>query len=315
MSQSVPNKKALESDSLDEESKRKIRLIEEAHEFAKEELKLASTKNYTQFVQLDRPYVSYIVSAALQYELKPYLWKFPIVGELPYKGFFSVEDVKKEEEDLKRQNLDTYTRGVSAYSTLGYFKDPILSSMLRYPDHELVNLVIHETIHSTLYIKSSADFNERLAVFLGSKGAELFYIKKEGSASSTLQLIKNENADDKIFSEFLSAEIKNLEEWYKTLNTEDSKKSELKKTKLAELQNKFRKEVLPKLKTQSYKRFSDEPINNASLLALNTYVGDLTDFEMAYKKNDNDFHKALQYFISLEKTKEPEKALLDFTHL
>ena len=137
----------------------------------KNRTKSKKTKNYSTFVNLHRPYVTYIVSAAPKNELKYYTWYFPIIGSVPYKGYFNEAGANGEARDLASEGYDTYVRGVTAYSTLGWFKDPILSSMLAYSDYDMVNTIIHETVHTTIYIKSNANFNERLASYLGDLGA------------------------------------------------------------------------------------------------------------------------------------------------
>ncbi len=215
LSSREPIDKAIQSDKLTDKEKGKLLLAEKAKIFAEEKLHLTKSKNYSSFAQLDRPYVTYVVSAAPKWQLKHYIFSYPIVGDMPYKGFFNEKDAIEEETELKQMNLDTYRRGVSAYSTLGWFNDPVLSSMLTYSDHDLVNTIIHESVHATLYIKNSADFNERLAVFLGNKGTELYYLETEGADSKTIKLIKEENEDDLIFSKFISQKIIDLEMWYK----------------------------------------------------------------------------------------------------
>ena len=198
LSQRVPIEKVLADPSVQESTKAQLRLAQEARQFSEETLKLSPSKSYTTYVKLDQPYVTYVVSASPKWKLEHHLWDFPFVGKVPYKGYPTESEAKEEEKNLQNKNLDTYLRGVSAYSTLGWFNDPILSSMMRYRNDQLVNTIIHETVHATLYIKSSADFNERMAVFLGNKGTELFYQKKEGTDSKTLLQIKNENEDDKV---------------------------------------------------------------------------------------------------------------------
>jgi predicted aminopeptidase len=128
----VPIAEALKDPTLSAEEKHKLELAQKTREFAEKDLHLKPTENYTSYVKLDRPYVTYVVSAAPKWELKHYQWSYPFVGKMPYKGYFSEADAKTEEADLKKEDLDTYMRGVSAYSTLGWFKDPLLSSMLRY---------------------------------------------------------------------------------------------------------------------------------------------------------------------------------------
>src|SRR5690606_3806447 len=126
-----------------------------------------SDGNYSEVAWLDRRYVSWTVSASDPWRLQPYEWSFPIVGRVPYLGFFKEEEAREKEQELIQKGLDTYLRGVSAYSTLGWFEDPLLSSMLNYEDHVLAETLIHELVHTTIWIKNSTDFNERLASYLG----------------------------------------------------------------------------------------------------------------------------------------------------
>jgi predicted aminopeptidase len=170
-----PIEEVLNDPTISEDDKRKLKLAVEAKEYSQSQLGLKKNKNYSSYVKLNRPFVSYVVSASPKNELKHYLWKYPMVGELPYKGFPKKESADREAEKLKKDGLDVHVRGVSAYSTLGWFNDPVLSSMLRYKDHDLVNTIIHENVHATLYIKSEADFNERLAAFVGNIGTQYFY--------------------------------------------------------------------------------------------------------------------------------------------
>jgi predicted aminopeptidase len=195
-----PIEVALKKHPFTEEQKNKILLSQKARIFAFEKLKLKETKNYSTYIDLGRPFVTWVVQAAEKWEMKNYEWSYPVVGKMPYKGFFNEADAKEEAEVMREKGYDTYVRGVSAYSTLGWFQDSLLSSMLRYKEHDLVNTIIHEIVHTTIYIKNNADFNEKLAVFIGAKGSEMFYRDLEGEHSKTLELIKNENADDVLFA-------------------------------------------------------------------------------------------------------------------
>lgn len=297
---------AMKDPNISEDEKRKLQLAQKVREFSESDLHLRNTDNYTSYVKLNRRYVTYVVSGSQKWELKHHYWKFPFVGKMPYKGYFNEEDAKKEEENLEKENLDTYLRGVSAYSTLGWFRDPLLSSMLALKDIDFVNTLIHETVHATVFIKSSADFNERMAVFLGNKGTELFYLKKEGPDSPTLKQIKSENEDDRLFSQFISKEIADLEEWY--LKQTDKNES-LRLARIKEIQERFKIELAPHLKTKLYTRFPKIKINNARLLMYKTYFEDLSDFEKLYKLVDQDFLKFVEKCRSLENSKEPEEDL------
>ncbi|MFN7455301.1 MAG: aminopeptidase [Pseudobdellovibrionaceae bacterium] len=304
----IPLEKALQDPKLTPEQKQKLNLAQEARQFAEKELGLESSKNYTSYVALDRPYVTYVVSASPKWELKAYQWSYAIVGKMPYKGFFNEADAKAEEQKLVKEGFDTFVRGVSAFSTLGWFKDPILSSMLRYEDHDLVNTIIHETTHVTLYLKNSADFNERFATWLGNKGTEIFYLKKEGPDSSTLQKIKAELHDERIFSEFISEELKNLKAWYAILPQAQRNES-LRDGRIKEIQTRFKETILPKMKSQLYARFPEISLNNARLSLYSTYNKDLHLFDELFELSQNNFRKFLDLMRSLESHKDPETGL------
>lgn len=308
LSSRVPVEKVLERSDLPEDVRRKLSLSQEARSFAEKSLHLKPTKNYKSYVELGRPYVTYVVSAAPKWSLEHHEWNYPLLGKMPYKGYFNEEDARSEEESLKANNLDTYMRGVTAYSTLGWFDDPLLSSMMRYKDYDLVNTIIHETVHATLYIKHAADFNERLASFLGNKGAEFFYLEREGDTSKTLEQVRIDNEDTKIFSAFISEEIKSLREWYKSISAVE-KTEEIRAARIQEIQIRFEKKILPQLKGEQYFRFSQLKLNNARLLIYKTYMQSLDEFEQLYILVDRNFQKFLNACKDLEAEKNPEEAL------
>ncbi len=295
----------LKNNDVPLEQKKKLILVQNVKQFAENDLGLKKSSNYTTYVGLDRKFVSYIVQVAEPFELKYHLWKFPIVGSIPYKGYFVEDDAKKEAESFSKEGYDTFVRGVRAYSTLGWFKDPVLSSMMDYQEDDLVNLIIHETTHTTLYIKSSADFNEQLATFVGNKGTEIFYEKIEGKDSPTLKKIKLKNEDENIFSQFITTEVQELDSWYKSHQGKITK--EEKEKRLAQIQDKFKS---LKFKTQQYEYFKNMKLNNAILLGYKTYVNDLSKFEKIYDKNKNmkDFIDAVK---KLENSKDPEKDIVN----
>jgi predicted aminopeptidase len=305
----VPIEVALKDSHLTDDQKRKLVLASDAHTFAETDLGLAHTKSYTSFVQLDGPYVTWVVSASAKDELKHYLWHYPVVGEMPYKGFFEPNGAKALADDLKSEGLDTYIRGVSAYSTLGWFRDPVLSSMLLYKDYELVSTIIHETTHATVFIKSEADFNERLAEFIGQKGAEAFYLKREGPDGAMLKRMRDDAYDETLFGEFISRELDGIEAWYKerkgTPIPEDIRQARLKS-----IQTKFVTELKPRLRDhENFARFEKAEVNNARLLTYRLYFQDLSQFQKVFDKLGHDFSKMLDFCRSLETSDDPVAAL------
>jgi predicted aminopeptidase len=297
------NQKVLQDPNIPETTKQKIRLMQEAKEFAEKELGLVSTKNYSSFVDLHRKYVTYIVQAAEPWKLEYYYWSFPIVGKVPYKGYFDKDRALAEEKVLQKEGYDTYVRGVRAFSTLGWFHDPILSSMMDYDEDELVNVVLHETTHATLYIKSSADFNEQLATFVGNKGTELFYLKREGPNSPTLKKIRARNKDNALFSSFITKEIQDLEKWY----VDHPEKNPVEKQKRFELLISNFTKIQKNFMTDEYRFFASYPLNNASLLGFKTYNYDLQKFENFFVFNKSSMKEFLERIKTLQKSKQPEK--------
>ncbi len=305
-----PISRMLASSSLNDEQKRKLRLVEEAKAFGETTLGLVASSNYTTFVQLDQPHVTYIVQAAYARQLKPYMWSFPFVGKVPYKGFFVREMADKEAAEFSPEEYDTYVRGVSAYSTLGWFQDSVLSSMLRYEDHDLVELILHETIHTTLFIKSAAEFNERMATFLGHQGMKQFYLAREGADSVNLKKAENDSLDQRVFSAFITRELEMLKKWYE--DQRGSVTAESKAERLREIQTRFDTEVRPKLRSSNYVDFSKRQLNNAMLLAYKTYEYSMADFEKLWNHFGADFRRTLDWLKDLKKSKDPARDLREF---
>ena len=307
-----PIQKVLADPNIDSEKKRKLSLTVEAHTYA-ESIGLKKTKSYTSYVELGRPYVTYVVSAAEKNRLEHYFWSFPLVGKLPYKGYFEKDKAQELAQQMRDKNYDVYVRGVSAYSTLGWFYDPILSSMLNYRDHDLVETLIHELLHATVFIKDATDFNERIANFVGNKGAIDFYKKREGENSETVKAILAERHDDQLFSEFITAEVHNLDIWYKErsqpgapLLSEGERIERIKS-----IQIKFIKDIRPKISPGFRKDFETAELNNAKLLLFKLYDNNPAQLEKLYLKYDQTLSKFVNYLKSLQSEGDLKRDLAD----
>ncbi len=299
-----------DSNSLSPKELEMLKVTLEAKRFSETHLGLKPTDNYSTFVKLDEDYVTYVLSVAPKFELEHFLWSYPFVGDLPYRGYFRKSYALAESEEYIKQGFDTYVRGVAAYSSLGWFEDPIYSSMLRYSEHDLVNVIIHETVHATIYIKGEADFNERLATFIGNVGTAEFYLAREGKESQTYKLIQDENHDDHLFSEFISQKIKSLRKWYD--ENREQMNNDLRQEQFKAISKEFALDVRPRLRTTKYDYFSTAELNNARLLTFQTYMSDLSDFEKLFAHLDRDFGKLISFCKELEDQSEPEVRLKDY---
>ena len=171
VSRAKPISEAIETTS-DVKLKARLVRVAEIRAFASRELGLPDNKSYTRFSQVDRQFVVWNVFAAPALSLTPRQWCFPVAGCVNYRGYFSEEDAKNEAARFKAQGDDVYVSGVPAYSTLGYFDDPILSTFINWPDIEVARLVFHELAHQIVYVKDDSNFNESFATAVEEAGVE-----------------------------------------------------------------------------------------------------------------------------------------------
>ena len=146
-----------------EDLRKKLTLAEEIRCFGAQRLALEHSKGFTQYADLGRKYVTWNVVAAPQYSTAPKTWCFPIAGCVAYKGFFKQAAADREADTLRQQGYDVLTYGVSAYSTLGWFDDPLLNTFIHYKEANLAALIFHELAHQIVYVKDDSGFNEAFA--------------------------------------------------------------------------------------------------------------------------------------------------------
>ena len=310
LSQRVPIDEALKDPDLSKEAKQKLRLVAEVKSFTQNQLELSIDEDiYSSYVQLEGPYVSWLIRVSPIYELKALKWSFPLVGEFPYKGFFSRELAEQELKQFPKSRYDSYLRGVSAYSTLSWFEDPILSSMLDISESGFVKIIFHELAHTVLFFKNHVNFNERFAEWLSGKALILFYLEREGEGSKTVEKIKKQTADKGIFSDFIEREYLSLKSWYERNRGELS--PALKQERLKAIQDRFLNEIRPQLQSQNFLYFSKIQLNNAILLSHRSYNYQMDDFEQVFHlpEVDQNIKAFVDYCAQFEDEKKPEQAL------
>ena len=285
--------------------------VADIRRFAMEELGLKSSKNYTRYVELDRDYLAAVVSACAADSFTRYEWRFPVVGTVPYKGFFNPKDAQKEAAKLKAEGLDVWIRPVDAFSTLGWFKDPLYSYMINYTEYQLADLIIHELLHATVFVKGRAGFNEQLAEFVGTEGARL-YIKNRFGEDSPEYLSIGDGKDDFLFyRKFLSELSVELETVYSRKDLKREEKLLEKERIIKTAQERFDAEYDNHFQSDRYRGFSGIPINNAYLDLYRLYHEEDNFFAGLFEKIPGDDMFKLQALIyaasSLNKSKEARK--------
>lgn len=248
---------------------------------------LKATKNYSEYVQLDRPVANWVVSACESLRFKSVAWSFPVVGSFPYLGWFDLDDARKFARELKSQGYDVDLRGALAYSTLGWFKDPVMSSMITVGDEaigELVNVILHESVHATIYINDEAYFNESVASFIADRLTPIYLEKNYGSASKELKAYLASEIESRKREKLLHDAYVTLDRLYSSTQPDSEKKAE-KARILTELQAKLG---------------ARREINNATLVQFRTYGTGTNEFEELLKSCHGDWKLFLRKLLTLK---------------
>jgi len=298
LNRSVPLEKIAEEKATPiPDSENFVQRVHDIRRFASEELGLAMTKNYTRYVQLDRDYLAAVVSASAKDSFNRHEWHFPVVGAMPYKGFFNVEDARKERKKLEKKDLDVWIRPVEAFSTLGWFKDPLYSYMRGYSPARLADLIIHESLHATIFIKGRVSFNEELAEFVGSEGARLYMESRYGEDSAEYRAMFASEADQKTFVAFIQALIAELDALYAS-DLDREQKLAQKESIINAAKERFNAEYENLFSSDNYRGFTELPVNNAYLELYRLYHAPDNFFADLYEQSGRN----LPAFIAAAKT-------------
>ncbi len=273
-----------------------ITLVKKAKSFAVTDLGLKATRNYETYVALDAPCVSWAVSASHPLELIEKKWKFPIVGEVPYLGFFTKVGAEKEARRIEQNENprpDTWVRCVPAFSSLGWFADPLYSSMINGKDHHIIETVVHESLHATVWVRGSVDFNEKLANFVGLEGS-IRYMQKEGGEAG-VALVRDEVKGEKIFAAFMQEAIARYKSSVKTIADKESFYRELGPRYLA-----FAAGRQPSEQKNNATAERLQTWNNAALLAYSNYYSDYAVLEGMLKQCNGGLGRFVAWIAAIQ---------------
>lgn len=294
----IPVEEALNDPSLDNEKKKHLKLVAEIKDFGEKELGLKKTQNYqTVYIESNQPTI-YNLSASPKDRLVRITWWFPIVGRMPYLGFFDLESAKKKRESLLKKNLDVMIGRVYAYSTLGWFKDPITINLLEGSTVDLVETILHEMTHTTIFIKGKGEFNEGLANLIGKVGAVAFLQKTYGPSHALTIEAQRILEDERIFSSFIDSIIQRLEVLYDSPITYNEKIIQREKL-FVEFLKEF-DQLKDQLKTDRLIDFGNAGLNNAYLMAIGLYHRYFNRFEAVYKEQGYSIKETLRFFQDIE---------------
>ncbi len=291
----------LEAPDFPDSLKGKLRLIQEVRVFAIDSLGISPSDNYTTMYNQLGENLLWNVTAAEPFALVPYRWTFPFLGSFPYKGYFDLEKAKMERARLDSAGYDTHIGAVSGWSTLGWFKDPILSKMLNRSEGDLAELIIHELTHGTLYVKDSVEFNENLASFVGRMGAIRFLSTRFGTNSRELASYIDSEADyEKIYQHYLKGARK-LDSLYKSMTVSMTleEKAKLKTEMILGIMQQLDTLTFKDRAPLKWKRDNKLP-NNTFFMSYLRYRGKLDSFEKELEdKFGGDLRAYVTYFKEL----------------
>ena len=172
MQKSEPIPDVVDASDTPKELSRRLKLVEQARDYSISELGLPDNDSYRSYADLERDYVVWNVFAAPEFSLELKTWCFPVAGCVSYRGYFSEEAARREATKLEDQGFDVAVGGIAAYSTLGRFNDPVLSTMMHWQDEDLIATMFHELAHQVLYVKGDTEFNESFATVVEEVGIE-----------------------------------------------------------------------------------------------------------------------------------------------
>jgi len=311
MLQREPINDVVKKTSTDEELRRKLSIIKRARLFAIDTLKLPDNGSYTQYVDTGRPYVVWNVVATRPYSIQPIEHCFPVAGCVSYRGYFKKAAAEAYSEKLKTKGYDVIISGASAYSTLGWFSDPVLNTMLYRSDLSLAGLVFHELSHQEVYKAGDTAFNESFATTVELAGVRAwaateikqhdltqYKAAKSRSAEVVKLILEHRN---KIGAAYRKIDPKNTE-----------KLAEVKKQGFAELRAAYKKLRANGGGSKGYDRWFEKPINNASLVLFGDYHGWVSAFDVLLEQADGDwkrFYQSVADLADLDKSARRKKLM------
>jgi predicted aminopeptidase len=297
-----PIAELLDEPTADPRLKQRLAMAQQARDFASSQLSLPNNRSYRLYADIQRPFVVWNVFATAEFSLAPQLHCFPIAGCVAYRGFYSQGRARGAAALLKQQGLDTYMGGVEAYSTLGWFDDPILNTMLRWSDERLVAVIFHELAHQQFYVADDTAFNESFASFVEHQGLRQWRAKQGLPASDPQGEQQREQ-----FAALVLASRARLQQLYDS----DMPPAQMrigKQAEFARLRNEYR--TLREREWAGdgrYDNWINTPMNNAKLLPFGLYDQWVPAFAALFAQVGGSWPNFYQRVAALGKLPETER--------
>lgn len=303
MASSEPIDDLLREEALEETRREQLEQAQAIRRYASEHLGLPDNDSYTEFAELGRPFAVWSVVATDPFSMVPKEWCFPVVGCVTYRGYFQQQAAQALADELAEQSLDVYVGGVQAYSTLGWFDDPIVSSMLDRGDILLAEVVFHELAHQRLYFKNDTDFNEAFATLVGEYGVRQWLSDTNPEA---LPRYEQWLAQKEAFITLLQDTSDDLKVLYLT-EPDEAKKAEGKAGIFAQMKRRYDDMKADWGGTLPYDKWFEKPVNNARLATVATYRDLVPDFARWFSACGSEFEPFYNAMLSFKELEGDER--------
>jgi len=294
-------------ETIDDSIKRRLDLAQRARLFGIEQLNLPNNESYTSFYDTGQEYVTWNVVAAEEFSLNPHNWCFPIAGCVSYRGYYSKEDAESYAAGFKEQGFDVTVNGATAYSTLGWFEDPLLNTMLDRSDPSIASLLFHELAHQQLYVGDDSTFNESFASFVEKEGLKQWQkneqqVNPQIDQSEMAKELEVRKRRQKEFIALLTSTRDSLAELYESASEPDEMRQK-KKQRFEQMRVDYAALKASWDDYPGYDQWMSQEMNNARLVAVATYNDYVPAFEVLFKESGSSFDQF--YVAALELSKLP----------
>ena len=308
MTQQKPISLVIKDPVTKPELARRLTIIQKAHEFAITELKLPDNGSYQKYVDLKRPFVVWNVIATEAYSTRPIKHCFPVAGCVSYRGYFKKAEAEAFADQLKTKGFDTMISGASAYSTLGWFADPVVSSMLRRSDLDLAGLIFHELAHQLIYQAGDTAFNESFATSVELIGIAAIAQQQSADSEEMIKKYQLNRARRKAVIDLILKHRELLTRAYKRTDSTDKVALEkVKKESFEALRAEYQQLREQGGGSKGFDNWFAKPLNNASLVLFGDYHGWLSSFENLFERSGRDWSRFYDEVEALSKLSKEER--------
>lgn len=264
----TPIEAVLEDPSQPPDVKQALRRVVDMRSFAVDRLGLPDNRSYQSYVDLERPYVVWNVVAAEEFAVDPVQWCFPMLGCVSYRGYFSRARAEQFAASLSERGMDTYVAGVTAYSTLGYFADPVLNTMLAGGEHYIAGILFHELAHQKFYLRGDSEINEAFATAVQQHGT-VEWLATHGSAQAVVAYRRRLRRQED-FTALVATQRARLQEIFAVDATTEAKRV-AKQAAFTRMRDEYEQLKRRWGGVTDYDNWFAQPLNNAQLASVATY--------------------------------------------